>query len=178
MVGKNNPKQQNKRKGKFKFEKADDFFEVVVKINRVAKVVKGGRRFSLTAFVVVGDKKGSIGFGSGKAKEVPDAIRKAVQDARKNMTKFVTSGVTIPYTVTGVFRGAKVLLKPAREGTGLIAGSAVRAVVEGLGIHDILTKSLGSDNTVNIVKAAFDALSQLRSKSEVEKLRGVYVDEN
>jgi len=151
--------------------------EYVVNISRVAKIVKGGRRFSLTAFVVVGDRKGSIGYGSGKGKEVPDAILKATKAAKKNMTTVVRKGTTIPYEVLGVFKAAKVLLKPASEGTGIIAGGAVRAVVSAVGIHDILSKSLGSDNNVNIVKATVLALKKLRDVSYVEKVRGVKINE-
>lgn len=150
-----------------------DFVEEVVKINRVAKVVTGGRRFSLTALVVVGDRKGSAGFGSGKGKEVPDAIKKGVKNARKNMKKVNLDGTTIPYEVTGEFCSAKVFLKPAAPGTGLIAGAAVRSVLEAFGVHDILSKSLGSDNQVNIVKATFKALESLRDREEVLRMRGV-----
>ena len=145
----------------------------VIKIRRCAAVVKGGRRFSFTALVVVGDGQGKVGWGYGKANEVPPAVEKAVKDGSRNMTAIHMDGTTIPHSVTGRFGAAKVVLVPGAPGTGVIAGAAVRAVCEACGLRDILTKSLGSHNSTNLVKAAIEALKQLRSQSEVERLRGV-----
>jgi small subunit ribosomal protein S5 len=145
----------------------------VIKIRRCAAVVKGGRRFSFTALVVVGDGQGKVGWGYGKANEVPPAVEKAVKDGTRNMIPVHLQGTTIPHTVKGQFGAASVVLVPASPGTGVIAGNAVRAVCEACGIHDILTKSFGSTNPTNLVKAAIEALKTLRSQGEVERLRGV-----
>ncbi len=146
--------------------------ERVVEIARVAKVVKGGRRFSFRVTVVAGDNRGSIGVGTGKANAVPDAMRKATDKARRDMHKVSLFESTIPHEVIGVVAGARVLLKPASPGTGVIAGGGVRAVLEAAGVSDILTKSLGSSNLLNVVYATIDALGQLKSPQEVAALRG------
>ena len=146
--------------------------ERVIEIARVAKVVKGGRRFQFRVTLVVGDNNGRVGLGVGKANAVPDAMRKATDHAHKNMRKISLSGTTIPHEVTGVVSGARVLIKPASAGTGVIAAGAVRAVLETAGVRDILTKSLGSANNLNVVKATFEALSQLKSPEEEAARRG------
>lgn len=151
----------------------EEIIDKVVKIRRCAAVVKGGRRFSFNALVVVGDGKGKVGWGYGKANEVPPAVEKAVRDGTGKMEEIHLEGTTIPHEVKGHFGAARVVLLPAGPGTGVIAGAAVRAVCEACGIHDILTKSYGTTNPTNVVKATIDALKQLRSKSEVERLRGV-----
>lgn len=148
------------------------FDERVIDIARVAKVLKGGRRFKFRVTVVVGDNNGRVGLGVGKANAVPDAMRKATEIAHKSMVQVPLSGTTIPHEVLGELGGAKVLLRPASRGTGVIAAGGVRAVLEAAGVRDILTKSLGSANVLNVVKATFDALSQLKSPEEIARRRG------
>lgn len=152
-------------------EEAPEFVEKVVHINRCAKVVKGGRRFSFAALVVTGDQKGQVGVGYGKAKEVPEAIRKGSEQAKKNLVSIKLRGDTIPHHVLGEADGGKVLLRPASDGTGVIAGGGVRAVLESVGIKNILSKSLGSNNHLAMVNATMDALQQLRSNDEIKKIR-------
>lgn len=154
-----------------------DLQERVISINRVAKVVKGGRNFRFSALVVVGDENGHVGVGMAKALEVPEAIRKAIQDAKKHVIKVATVGTTIPHEVIGEFGAGSVLLKPASEGTGVIAGGPVRAVIELAGIRDLRGKSLGTSNPRNMVNATMDALVQLKRAEEVAKLRGKSVEE-
>ena len=149
----------------------------VVAINRVTKVVKGGRRMRFAAVVVVGDKNGHVGFGTGKAAEVPEAIRKAIEDGKKNLVTVPRAGSTIPHEVIGRFNGGHVLLKPAQSGSGVAAGGPVRAVIELAGIADITSKSLGSNSPINIVRATIEAIKQIKDPSEVAQLRGKTVEE-
>ncbi|HAV76820.1 MAG TPA: 30S ribosomal protein S5 [Anaerolineae bacterium] len=167
----------NRRNEKQDFEAQDQFEERVIEIARVAKVVKGGRRFQFRVTVVVGDKKGTISMGVGKANAVPDAMRKASERARKQMYVINLSGTTIPHEVLGKVAGARVMLKPASPGTGVIAAGGVRAVLEVAGVRDILTKSQGSANVLNVVQATFDALIQLKSPHEEAARRGKNVND-
>jgi len=156
-----------------RFEEAEELDERVVDIARVAKVIKGGRRFSFRVVMVVGDNQGQVGVGVGKARSVPDAIRKGVERARRNMQPVALAGTTIPHEVVAKHAGAKVLLRPASRGTGVIAGGGVRAVVEAAGVKDVLSKSLGSSNILNVVMATLEGLRQLRTPQDVADLRGV-----
>lgn len=154
-----------------------DYTEKLIKLNRVAKVVKGGRRFSFSAIVVVGDKAGSVGFGYGKANDVSEAIRKGVDRAKKNLMQIPLKRSTIPHEVIGEFKSARVLMKPAAPGTGIIAGGPVRAVMEVSGINDVLSKSMGSQNAVNLVKAVFEGFSRIMDAREIAKNRGKTLQE-
>jgi small subunit ribosomal protein S5 len=156
-----------------KNDEAGNLQEKIVEIKRVTKVVKGGRRFSFSALVVVGDGNGSIGYGLGKAKEVPEAIRKAIEKAKKNVIRFPLENGTIPFEVVGKYGAGQVLLKPASEGTGTIAGGAVKAVLEVCGVRNILTKCIGSRNSHNAVKATIEGLKRLKNRDEILKIRGL-----
>ena len=154
-----------------------EYTEKLVALNRVSKTVKGGRVMKFAALMVVGDEKGNVGYGTGKAAEVPEAIRKGIEDAKKNMMKVAISGTTIPHEITGEFGAGRVMLKPAKPGTGIIAGGPVRAVMEAAGIHDIRAKCLRSNNPQNVVAATFEGLKALRTPAEVAKTRGKSVEE-
>ena len=161
-----------------KQKEASDLTEKVVFINRCAKVVKGGRRFSFSALIVAGDKRGKVGCGFGKANEVSEAIRKASESAKKSLVKIAVRDNTIPHEVIGEHGGGRVLLRPASPGTGVIAGGGVRAVIEAAGIRDVLAKSLGSSNHANVVKATLEALTQLRLREQIYKTRGISIRSN
>ncbi|GAA6238983.1 MAG: 30S ribosomal protein S5 [Spiroplasma phoeniceum] len=176
--------QHNFRQGNQRFEHNNDrrgdenmFEEKVVTIRRVTKVTKGGRHFRFAAVVVIGDKKGRVGFGTGKANEVPDAIKKAIKEAKKQLVKVPLVGTTVPHEVIGHFGAGKVLIKPARKGTGVIAGGPARAVIELAGLADVYTKSLGSNTPINMISATLDGLSNLRTIDQIAKLRGKTVEE-
>lgn len=158
-------------------KREDEYSETVVALNRVSKTVKGGRVMKFSALVVVGDGKGTVGFGTGKAAEVPDAIRKGIEDAKKNLVKISMKGTTIPHEIIGEFGAGRVLLKPAAPGTGVIAGGAVRAIVEAAGIKDIRTKCLRSNNPQNVVTATMQGLKSMRSAAQVAAVRGKAVEE-
>ena len=171
MTAKNSSKS-SKSPEKVILDDTEELFEKVVHVNRCAKVVKGGRRFSFAALVVVGDQKGNVGFGYGKAQMVPDAIRKGTEQAKKAMTFVSLSGETIPHPVLANFDGGKVLLRPARKGTGIIAGGGVRAVLEAAGVKNVLSKSLGSNNQLSVVSATMEGLKELRTSSQISQIRG------
>ncbi len=169
--GRPNNRRNNRRNNRN--QKRDDFEEVVISINRVVKVVKGGRRFRFAALVVVGDKKGKVGFGTGKANEVPDAIKKAIEDAKRNIITVPRVGDTIPHDIIGKHDSGSILVKPAPQGTGIIAGGPVRSILELAGYKDVVSKSLGSNNKYNMIRATFDGLDRLETKESIAKLRDI-----
>ncbi len=169
--------KDRKPRPKKNFKRQDEFEEVVVKINRVVKVVKGGRKFRFAAVVVVGDKKGRVGLGTGKANEVPEAIKKAVQDAKRNVIRVPMVETTLPHDIVGVHDSGKVLLKAAPKGTGIIAGGPVRSILELAGYHDIVSKSLGTNTSINMIRATINGLASLRTKAEVAKLRDIKIED-
>ncbi len=175
----NNPRQGNQRFERNNDRRGDNnmFEEKVVTIRRVTKVTKGGRHFRFAAVVVIGDKKGRVGFGTGKANEVPDAIKKAIKEAKKQLVKVPLVGTTVPHEVIGHFGAGKVLIKPARKGTGVIAGGPARAVIELAGLADVYTKSLGSNTPINMIRATLDGLRNLRTINQIAKLRGKSLEE-
>lgn len=168
-----NPRQRTNNRN----QKKDDFEEVVIKINRVVKVVKGGRKFRFAALVVVGNRKGQIGFGTGKANEVPEAIKKAIQDAKQKIVQVPMIETTLPHEIIGIHDSGRILLKPAPKGTGIIAGGPVRSVLELAGYHDVVSKSLGSNTAINMIRATMQGLESLRTKSDVAKLRDVNIED-
>jgi len=173
-----NRDNKDRRSSRKPFVKEEKLFEEkVVHIGRVTKVVKGGKRFSFAASVVIGDRKGNVGFGSGKASEVPDAIKKGIEDAKKNMFKVNLSGTTVPHECLGTYGAAKVFVRPAVEGTGVIAGGAVRAVLELSGVQDVLSKSLGSNSPINVVRATMAALLSMKTVDQVAAARGMTPEE-
>ncbi|MDZ7792533.1 MAG: 30S ribosomal protein S5 [Spirochaetia bacterium] len=158
-------------------DKDKEYVEKLIKLNRVAKVVKGGRRFSFSALVIVGDQKGNVGYGFGKANDVAEAIRKGIEKAKKTMVKVPMQRTTIPHVVIGRFKSAEVFMKPAAPGTGVIAGGPVRSIMDACGVHDIMSKSLGSQNTLNIVKAVFAGFDEIMDAKEIAKGRGKTLQE-
>ncbi|WP_339033999.1 30S ribosomal protein S5 [Spiroplasma endosymbiont of Cantharis rufa] len=173
----NNRPNGQRRDSKFNRNREDNPYEErVVTINRVTKVTKGGRRFRFAAVVVIGDKKGRVGLGTGKANEVPDAIKKAIKEARKSLIRIPLAGSTVPHDVMGHYGAGKVMIKPARKGTGVIAGGPVRAVVELAGISDIYTKSLGSNTPINMIRATLEGLQQMQTPEQIARLRGTQVE--
>ncbi len=171
------PRRDGPRRDRDRDREPQEFQERLVAVNRVAKVVKGGRNFRFTALMVVGDGKGRVGIGQGKAAEIPEAIRKGVEDAKKNLRTVALNGTTIPHEVKGKFGKGMVLMFPAEEGTGVIAGGSVRALLELAGVKNIRTKSYGSNNPINVVKAALEGLASLRTAEEVARLRGKTVEQ-
>jgi small subunit ribosomal protein S5 len=172
-----NRDNKDRRSSRKPMKEEKEFEEKVVHIGRVTKVVKGGKRFSFAALVVIGDRKGNVGFGSGKASEVPDAIKKGIEDAKKHMFRINISGTTVPHSCLGTYGAAKVFVRPAVEGTGIIAGGAVRAVLELAGVQDVLSKSLGSNSPINMVRATMAALTTMRTVDQVAASRGLKPEE-